>query len=179
MLRRTGWLVVICLAMTMSCKHSTTSKEESTAANECAKQCGEEGVMLKIEDADLVQDTTHPESNTAEWSFSVDKVGRYEVWLSSITCDTMNLGFDTAVTITAGDSRLQKMPIGDDIITDNNVQSPWFRADSQMGTIFFGKPGEYLVQVISEKVTKGTVDSTVDSAPSKTLIKSVILKPVI
>lgn len=177
MIRKTGLLVLACMTMVMSCKNTSGIKERDMASAEnTGKPVGGE-FMLKIEDADLVQDASHPESNTAEWSFSVDRAGRYEVWLSSITCDTMHLGFDTAVTITAGDARLYKMPVGDNIIIDTNMPSPWYRADSQMGTIFFGKPGDYLVQVISEKVVSPTEDST--AKPGATLIKSLILKPVV
>jgi len=175
MLRRSGWLIVICFLMTMSCKHFMTAKEgRGTLSTSTEKTAGGD-FMLKIEDADLVQDSSDPESNTAEWSFSVAQPGRYEVWLSSITCDTMNMGFDTAVTITAGDSRLEKVPMGDEIIAnDNTISTPWYRADSEMGSVFFNKAGEYTVQVISEKV----VTPAVKDSDNKTLIKSIILKPV-
>lgn len=175
MLRRSGWLIVICFMMMMSCKHFMTAKEGNNTLNTCTEESATGEFMLKIEDADLVQDSSDPESNTAEWSFNVEQPGRYEVWLSSITCDTMNMGFDTAVTITAGDSRLEKVPMGDEIIAnDNTIRTPWYRANSEMGSVFFNKAGEYTVQVISEKV----VTPTVKSPDNKTLIKSIILKPV-
>jgi hypothetical protein len=180
MLRKTGWLIVMIFSLTISCKNMPSIRGDRNASSEKTDKSADGGFMLKIEDADLVQDESNPEINTAEWSFSVDHPGRYEVWLSSFTCDSMNLGFDTAVTITAGDSRLEKMPKGDEIRTfDNGVHSPGFRADSEMGTVFFSKAGEYVVQVISEKVMSPQADTTGLTAKKQTLIKSVILKPVI
>ncbi len=174
MLKKMGLLVSASLFLLVACKSTTGSGVGQNNNGESPKQASGEAVQLKIEDAALVQDVTNPRGNTAEWSFSVDKTGRYEVWLSSITVDTMNLGFDTAVTITAGDSRISKMPIGDDIVIDDSVKAPYFRADSQMGSLFFAKPGEYMVQVISEKV-----NASDQNTEGRTLIKSLILKPIV
>ncbi len=113
----------------------------------------ESGVTLLITDADLIEVDSNPRYNTAEWNFTVKDAGRYDVWLSSLTCDTAHLRFNDLVTITAGDERIEKKPVGDEIVTDDkSVKQPWFRADSHMGSIFFKEPGVYQVQVISDRV---------------------------
>jgi hypothetical protein len=178
MFRKSGLYFLICVALIVSCKNSGVQKGAKIASKESSKN--ERSVLLKIEDAALVQDAVDPDSNTAEWSFKVDQPGRYEVWLSSITRDTMHMGFDTVVTITAGDSRIEKMPLGDKIITNaKDIKAPWYRADSEMGTIFFNAPGEYAVQIISEKVKTLPADISSAITTDKTLIKSLILKPVV
>jgi hypothetical protein len=178
MLKRIGWVVLICLFIPLSCKQTGTAKEREKVEIGVAKQSSDGSFMLKIADAALVQDELNPGCNTAEWHFNIDRPGSYKVWLSSLTCDTMKLGFDSVVTITAGDSRIEKIPIGDEIVVnDNSVKSPWFRADSEMGTFFFNKAGEFVVQVISEKVKTPPSDLSEAALAEKTLINSVILKP--
>jgi hypothetical protein len=46
---------------------------------------------LLIADADLIEVDGNPQYNTAEWVFKVEKPGRYDVWLSSLTLDTTQL----------------------------------------------------------------------------------------
>jgi hypothetical protein len=178
MLRRLGIYLLVFATLVFSCKNSAVHKDAANASNESGKK-GDKNVFLKLEDAAMVQDDVHPDSNTAEWSFKVDQPGRYEVWLSSITRDTMNMGFDSVVTITAGDSRIQKMPVGDNIIADAaDMKDHWFKAESEMGSVFFSKPGEYAIQIISDKVKAPPSDLTQDNK-EKTLIRSIILKPVV
>jgi hypothetical protein len=137
-----------------------------------------EGVTLLIKDAALIEVDSNPEYNTAEWQFTVEEPGRYDVWLSSLTCDTAHLCYEDNVIITAGDTRLTKRPVGDQIVRDDkSVSEPWFRADSHMGSIFFSQPGEYQVQVISDKVEPHPSDISRLSVEKHTLINSVILKP--
>jgi len=177
MLRKLGlfWLIVAVVAF--SCKNSSV---RSVAANDTkATAAAESSVSLKIEDAALVEDENDPDSNTAEWSFKVDHAGRYEVWLSSVTRDTLNMGFDTVVTITAGDSRLEKLPLGDKIIADaTNAEGYRFKAESEMGSVFFNAPGDYTIQIISEKI-KSPADKNISAEKEMTLIKSLILRPVV
>jgi len=135
-------------------------------------------VVLRIADAELIQVDDNPEYNTAEWLFTVDKPGRYDVWLSTLTIDTTSLRFNNNVIITAGETRLAKKPIGDEIVTDDrNVREPWFRADAHMGSIFFAKPGDYPVQVIIDRVEPHPSDVSQLNREEHTLITSVILKP--
>lgn len=154
-------------------KVSKKAKSENSAVKA-------EGVILRISDAALIQVDSNPQYNTAEWHFTVDKAGRYDVWLSSLTRDTTFLNFGDSVVITAGDTRITGRPVGDEIVTDDmSVKKPWYRADSHMGSIFFSKPGEYQVQVISDRVEKLTADLSDLSVDKETLINSLILKPTV
>jgi len=154
-------------------REDKNEQSENTAARA-------EGVVLRISDAALIQVDAKPQYNTAEWNFMVQKPGRYDVWLSSLTVDTVQPMFEDNVVITAGDSRLDKKPVGDEIvISDITVKAPWYRADSHMGSIFFSKPGEYQVQVISDKVERYASDLSDLSVDKGTLISSLILKPMV
>ncbi|MFZ0472735.1 MAG: hypothetical protein WAL94_08975 [Bacteroidales bacterium] len=139
----------------------------------------EGGVTLLITDADLIEVDSNPRCNTAEWNFTVQDAGRYDVWLSSLTCDTSHLRFTDLVTITAGDERIEKKPVGDEIVNDKSVSQPWYRADSHMGSIFFKEPGVYQVQVISDRVMTHSTDLSKLSIDKHTLINSLILKPMV
>lgn len=163
-----------------SCGHDGNTAD-SNQQGKIDKSAGQnKGVVLLIAEADLMQVRDNPQYNTAEWLFTVKKPGRYDVWLSSLTSDTVKLAYADNVVITAGDSRLTKKPISDEIVMDNSVTRPWYRADSHMGSIFFSKPGEYQIQVISDKVeprNSGMPDLSVDN--KQTLINSLILKPLV
>jgi len=171
--------LVIVFPMTACNDTGGAGKESKKARSE--KSAGQaEGVTLLIKDAALIQVDSNPQYNTAEWHFTVQKAGRYDVWLSSLTCDTTYLNFGDSVVITAGDTRLTGRPVGDEIVTeDMSVKEPWYRADSHMGSIFFREPGEYQVQVISDRVKKFTSDLSDLSVEKQTLINSLILKPTV
>jgi len=137
-----------------------------------------EAVVLNIGEAELIQVDNNPQYNTAEWLFRVEKPGRWDVWLSSLTIDTSQLHFAENVIITAGETKLEKKPVSDRVVTDDkSFSGPWYRADTHMGSVFFSKPGEYQVQVISDKVEPHCTDLSQLSIDKHTLINSVILKP--
>ncbi len=162
---------VIALA---SCKRDGNNGNEGKDA----AKAGSEGIVLKLAEAELIEVENNPQYNTAEWVFKVDKPGRYDVWLSSLTLDTLQLHFTGDVIITAGDSKIVKKPVSDRVVTeDKSVTGPWFRADSHMGSIFFSKPGEYQVQVISDRVEPHSSDLSQLSIDKQTLINSLIMKP--
>ncbi len=180
MSKKAGILGFVLIIAITACNDNGGLKKENriAKADKTAGQTG--GVTLLIKDAALIQVDSNPQYNTAEWHFKVDKAGRYEVWLSSLTRDTLHLQFEDNVIITAGDTRLDKKPIGDEIVTgDNSVKPPWYRADSRMGSIFFSKPGEYQVQVISDMVERHAADLSDMSVDKHTLINSLILKPMV
>jgi hypothetical protein len=134
-------------------------------------------ITLLITEADLIQVDSNPQYNTAEWSFVVKNPGRYDIWLSSLTRDTLHLRYKENVTITAGDSRIEKKPVGDKIVTDDpKVKKPWYRADSHMGSVFFSEAGEYQVQVISDGVISHFSDTSRISNDNHTRINSLIIK---
>lgn len=171
--------LVIVFPMT-SCNDSGGAGKESKNAKSENLTVKSEGVILRISDAALIQVDSNPEYNTAEWHFTVNKAGRYDVWLSSLTRDTTFLNFGDSVVITAGDTRLTGRPVSDEIVTDDSsVKEPWYRADSHMGSIFFKEPGEYQVQVISDRVRNITSELSDLSLDKETLINSLILKPTV
>jgi hypothetical protein len=176
--RSIGVFALVALMSMTGCKDN-----KSTADNKSGKSdrpTREGGVTLLIADADLIEVDSNPRYNTAEWNFTVKDAGRYDVWLSSLTCDTAHLRFNDLVTITAGDERIEKKPVGDEIVTDDkSVMEPWYRADSHMGSIFFKEPGEYQVQVISDRVIPHSSDLSKLSVDKHTLINSLILKPMV
>jgi hypothetical protein len=176
--RKTGVILLIGMTALVSCNNNKGANESKIAGNNDKITGRDGGVTFLIENADLIQVDSNPQYNTAEWNFEVKEPGRYDVWLSSITCDTSHLLFADNVTITAGDTRLEKKPIGDEIIIDDkSIKSPWFRADSHMGSVFFSKPGEYQIQVISDRVVPHSSDPSKVSIDEHTLINSLIFKP--
>ena len=179
-MRTLGLFALVAVIGLSSCNKGSGSADDAQETRNSKIEGKNDGVVLRIEDADLIQVDFNPQYNTAEWQFMVKKAGRYDVWLSSLTCDTAHLRFDDNVIITAGDTRLTKIPVGDEIVKDDrNVKEPWYRADSHMGSIFFSKPGEYQVQVISDKVEPHPSNLSEISIEKHTLINSVILKPMV
>jgi hypothetical protein len=173
-----AFTLVVLVALT-ACKDKGGSVNNKSGRND-KTTVREGGVTLLIADADLIEVDSNPRYNTAEWNFTVKDAGRYDVWLSSLTCDTAHLRFNDLVTITAGDERIEKKPVGDEIVTDDkSVKEPWYRADSHMGSIFFKEPGEYQVQVISDRVMTHSSDMSKLSIDKHTLINSLILKPMV
>lgn len=133
---------------------------------------------MLVEQADLIQIDDKPEYNTAEWLVTVDKPGRYDIWLSSLTLDTLHLQYNDNVIVTAGETRFDKRPVSDQIVTgDKSVTQPWYRADSHMGSVYFSKAGEYPVQVISDKLESSGDSRAKADTERHTLINSVIIKP--
>jgi hypothetical protein len=177
--RRIGVIAILAILSVTGCKDNKSTVVDKTGKNE-NNVAREGGVTLLITDADLIEVDSNPRYNTAEWNFTVKDAGRYDVWLSSLTCDTSHLRFNDLVTITAGDERIEKKPVGDEIVTDDkSVKQPWYRADSHMGSIFFKEPGTYQVQVISDRVMTHSSDLSKLSVDKHTLINSLILKPMV
>ncbi|HRR16675.1 MAG TPA: hypothetical protein P5320_08105, partial [Bacteroidales bacterium] len=116
--------------------------------------------------------------NTAEWSIKITKPGRYGVWLVSAAKDTMNLGYRAPVTIDINGERLEVKPVGNKIVRNaGNVKSPYYRADSYAGTFYVQNPGEYNVQVISEKIIALDNRKNWQNEPVNTMLMSVMLTP--
>lgn len=178
LIRTIGFFAFMAIISLSSCKNGGDNAGIDDQGKVRGASGKDGGIILSIADADMIQVDERPQYNTAEWLFRVDKPGRYDVWLSSLTLDTTQLLFAENVVITAGETRLAKKPIGDEIVTDDkSVSAPWYRADSHMGSVFFSKAGEYPVQVISDRVERRATDLSTISKEERTLINSVILKP--
>ncbi len=175
----TGIIIAMVLIISGSCIKSGSNK--SDAGSETGKIVQQEDgtISLTMEKAAFYQNKIDPSLNTAEWNFVVSKPGRYNVWLSSITHDTMNLGYKNTVKIDLNnDERLEARPIGNKIVKDvKNFDDSYFRADSYMGSFYIQTPGEHSIQVISEKVISSENMFNRDSAPQGTMIVSVFLEP--
>ncbi len=134
-------------------------------------------IILNINEAYLLQDSLHPDMNTAEWSFNVQHRGRYELWLTSFTKDTMDLRYESPVIVNFCDKRIKAKPIGNEIILDTpGTGDFYYRADSKLGSVYIDKPGDYNIQVVSDKVrpARNYLDR---KDASHTQLRSLVLKP--
>lgn len=134
-------------------------------------------IVLDLEKAYLLQDSLHPDMNTAEWSFRVKSKGRYELWLSSYTRDTMDLHYEVPVIVNFGQKRIKAKPIGNEIVLDTpGTGKDYFRADSRLGSLYIDSPGDYSIQIVSAKVRPCEIISE-RTGLRHTELRSLILKP--
>ncbi|MGD0582684.1 MAG: hypothetical protein ABR974_07030 [Bacteroidales bacterium] len=169
-------IIVSFIIICASCADSENGKGK-TSANKITQQA-DGTISLNFDKASFYNCETDPSNNTAEWNFVVSQPGRYGVWLSTATTDTMNLRYASSVKINLQDERIEARPVGDKIVLNaSDVKYPYYRADSYMGTFYIEQAGEYSIQVISEKVIP--VDKKEDAAKSQcpTRMMSVILTP--
>jgi hypothetical protein len=162
----------------LSCGHLKNAKDVQSTENRILQQ--EDGtVFLKLDKAGFYYDMANPSNNTADWNVVISKPGRFKVWLSSATKDTSDLKYTNSVRISLLDDQLEAKPACDKIVQNTNeVQYPYFRADSYMGSVYVSEPGEYNIQVISEKITSNTTEFQSTSLADDTKLMSVILMPV-
>jgi hypothetical protein len=170
------------LAMTLvmySCANSGNNADKrGKDTSEKIKQKDDGTIDLHIEKASCFNDNTNPSGNTAEWTFIVSKPGRYKVWLSSATIDTMDLQYRSKVKISFQDEWLDVKPVRDKIVLNaSDVKYPYYRADSYMGTFYIQEPGEYSIQVISDKVIAQSDNNHRTSEPDHTKLISLFLTP--
>lgn len=171
-------ILISVLYISYSCKSTVAKGDNSAKVENVITQDSDGTISLNLESATCYNDKIDPSSNTAEWSFNVVKPGRYDVWLSSMTKDTMDLQYANSVKINFLDVRLESIPIGNKIVEDSkDVQYPYFRADSYMGTFYFEVPGDYSIQLISEKVI--SQNDTESNTSDHTKIRSLILSPIV
>jgi len=167
-------LVIISVLLIYGCNNSEDREEEITADDIIQNQNG--NIILSLKDAYLLSDKDNPHRNTAEWGFTVNSKGRYEVWLSSFTKDTMNLSYLEPVIVHFGDKKLESQPVGNKIVLDDDhVSEPYFRADSRLGSILIEDSGHYNIQIISEKVLPSMGSKL--SVNANTILDQIILKP--
>jgi len=167
------FVVVFLIALVSGC-NNMGNNEDDVIENEIV-QTVEGNIFLSLKDAYLLADKKNPKRNTAEWNFKVINKGRYEVWLTSHTKDTMHLMYEKPVIVTFENERLEKQPIGNEIIlNDKNVCQPYYRADSKIGSILIRDTGHYNLQLISEKVLPAA-ENINNSA--NTVFDQIILRP--
>jgi len=170
--------IVIILILNSCGNHNQNSLRNGLSDTGKILQQEDGTLSLSLEKAAFYRDEIDPSCNTAEWNIVVSKPGRYNVWLSSATKDTMNLSYSSPVKIDLADERLEAKPIGDKIVLNaNEVKFPYYRADSYMGTFYIQEAGEYNLQVISEKVLNKGAKTEVSPSEDNTKLMSVILTP--
>jgi len=134
-------------------------------------------IILNLKEAYLLQDSLNPEMNTAEWSLIIKNRGRYELWISSFTKDTMDLKYDSPVIVNFGDKKISANPVGNEIVLNApDTGEIYFRADSKLGSVYVDKPGNYNVQVVSANV-RDIRDNGSLAGTMHTQMRSLILKP--
>jgi len=169
----------VVIVLVWSCGHNGSTKDLEGAENRILQQ--EDGtISLKLEKAVCYNDAVNPSNNTADWNVVISKPGRFKVWLSSSTKDTSDLSYANSVRISLLDDRLVADPACDKIVQNSgDVSYPYFRADSFMGSFYVSEPGEYNIQVISEKVIAETVGIQNTSLADDTKLMSVMLTPIL
>jgi len=142
----------LAIIIVWSCGHKGNTKDLKEAENRIIQQ--EDGTLsMKLDEAATYSDLVDPSCNTAEWNVVISKPGGYKVWLTSATKDTIDLNYSNSVRISLSDDHLEVTPECDKIVKNaDNVTSSYFIADSYMGSFYIPEPGEYNMQVISEKV---------------------------
>ena len=137
-------------------------------------------ISLNIESAIVLDNLEYPGNNTAEWQFNVDKPGRYEVWLSSLTLDTMDMKFNDIVTISLNDERIEARPVGNRVESKPTGMTHYHLADSYIGTFYIDTPGQQTLQVISDRIHDPMTAKEAERTGNHTVIKSVkltLMKP--
>jgi hypothetical protein len=172
---RFEYLILFVLLTSWSCGHLGKTKDLHEADNRILQQ-NDGTVSLILDQAACYNDAVNPSNNTADWNVVISKPGRFKVWLSSATKDTLNLKYENSVRISLLDDQLEVDPACDKIIQNSNiVHYPYFQADSYMGSVYVSEAGEYNIQIISEKVVPK--NSRNNSLADETKLMSVILTP--
>ena len=160
-----------------SCGHLGSSKDMKEAENRIVQQ-NDGSISLILDKAACYSDVSDPSNNTADWDIVISKPGRFKVWLSSATKDTSFLHYANSVRISLLDDRLEANPGCDKIVRNSTeVHYPYYRADSYMGSIYVSEPGEYNIQLISEKVIARNAIPNSTAKVDDTKLMSVILTP--
>jgi hypothetical protein len=146
------FIISLLMILTWSCSRQGNNKEQRASDNGVLQQA-DGTVSLNLDKAACYSDEVNPLNNTAEWNVVISKPGRFKVWLSSAAKDTATFKYTNSVRISLLDEQLQGIPACDSIVHNSgDVAYPYFRTDSYMGSFYLAEPGEYNIQVISDKV---------------------------
>jgi hypothetical protein len=143
-----------------------------------SNQMDDGSILLKLDKAGYYNDASNPSNNTAEWNVDIPKPGRFKVWLSSATRDTVDLNYANEVRVNLPDCQLVGIPEIDKVIQKSeDVNYPYYRADSYMGSVYISEPGKYNIQVVSEMVISKASERLSASLSDKTKLMGIILTP--
>lgn len=141
------------LLLANSCGNNNSKVSEGRRDSKVVRQKADGTISLDLRMADCYNNEVDPSGNTAEWNVVVSKSGRYNVWISSTTRDTTNLNYKNNVKVNIQDTRLEKHPKCDKVIRNaTDVEYPYFKADSFLGSMYIQDTGLLNIQVISEKI---------------------------
>ena len=170
--------IITATAILLSCNNPKTqagNDNEQLLKNKVTQQ-SDGSITLSVKKAECYRDEDDPSTNTAEWHIAISKSGRFDVWLSSATTDTTDLGYENKVLLNINNSVLEVRPVVNKIVKNAfEVAPPYFRADSFMGVMYIQDTGVYLVQIISDKILPEDIRE--DVVNEKTRLLSVTLTP--
>ncbi len=171
-----GCLGIITLIL-ISCNNQNNKNENANADNIVLQQ--EDGtVILKLDNAECYSNEVDPSSNTAEWNVAISNPGRYKIWISSATKDTLDLNYTHKIKVNLQDSQLDVKPEYSKIIQNSeDVKYPYFQADSYMGTFYISEPGEYIIQIISELIVSEGPRAQISAVTEGIKLMSLVLTP--
>jgi hypothetical protein len=174
------WMMMMMgFAFLVSCNSGVRSDESRNLviANKVVQQ-NDGTISLKVDKAECYHDMVNPSSNTAEWNMVVSKSGRYDIWLSSATKDTTDLRFKESVLLSIRDSRFETLPVVNRVVQKSaDVSSPYYQADSFIGSLYIQDTGMYSVQVISDRILPKEFRPSGSSSDDRSTILSVSLTP--
>jgi len=168
-------IIGVIVLLAWSCGSNT---DQNSVSENAVVQEADGTLALDMDEATRYSDDVNPASNTAEWNVVVSKPGTFRVWLSSATKDTTKLSYSNSVKLSLLDKFLEVDPVCDKVVLNSGeVSLPYYRADSYMGSLYISEPGEYSIQVISEKVLPKEAELSEDMTTEDTRLMSVILTP--
>jgi hypothetical protein len=169
--------IILLNSCSNSDKHIVVNNQRSV--NKVLQQA-DGSISLHVKKAECYSDKVNPSSNTAEWNVVVSKSGRFNVWLTSATIDTTNLEYKNTVLLSVQDNRLEAQPAIDKVIRNSaDVNYPYFRTDSFMGSLYIQDTGLFAVQIISDKILPEDNTGNSTSAGEKTKLLSVFFTPIV
>lgn len=177
---KTNLFLVISLAAIIiwSCSSQSDKRSKENTGNVLVQE-SDGTLTLPLENAVCYSNLEDPSSNTAEWSVAISQAGRYSIWLSSATTDTTDFSFAKSVKINLQDNQIDLKPEGNKIIRNSSeVRHPFYRADLKIGTFYFPEPGDYYIQVISDKILAKGQGPGNSQSDDKTRLLSLYLSPV-
>ena len=177
---KTNLFVSVSLALIFiwSCTGQKDRKGAEVAGN-AAVQEADGTLSLPLENAVYYSNLEDPSSNTAEWSVAISRAGRYSIWMSSATTDTTDFSYVRSFKINLQDTQIDLKPEDNKIIRNSaDVNHPYYRADLKIGNFFFPEPGDYYIQVISDKILAKGQGPGNSQSDDKTRLLSLYLSPV-
>ena len=89
-------LIILTLTILfISCKNNMEKSE--TKVNQINQDING-SISLNLDNTNtLYNDIKNPQNNTAEWNIQINKSGRFNVWISTATIDTINLKYNTVI----------------------------------------------------------------------------------